>query len=216
LAQDAPAEKPAGQKAEVHEPGEKKGQQPEPPPLPSDPRLLTLHREFIKKAEKLAAEYEHNKQTDKAATVYGEMLRLVPSYDKARARLEQIRQAEANSHRKTFEVQANQGWQDTGVRLIAGKPVRIAAGGTWTFNLSMKLGPDGIEIPKALKDFKLGSLVGVIGGPDPRKMKPFMIGKSLQLVAEESGPLLVRMYDNDPSDNQGKLSLEIVGKFEEK
>ncbi len=36
------------------------------PQLPSDPQLLTLHKEFIAKAERLAVEYERKKQLDKA------------------------------------------------------------------------------------------------------------------------------------------------------
>ncbi len=50
------------------------------PQLPSDPQLLTLHKEFIAKAERLAVEYERKKQLDKAREVYEAMVRLVPKY----------------------------------------------------------------------------------------------------------------------------------------
>jgi hypothetical protein len=72
LAQDSSAGpdnpgKPAGAKANsspgdagTRNTGDKKDKSPEPPPLPNDKRLLALHLEFVKKAEKLAAEYEHN------------------------------------------------------------------------------------------------------------------------------------------------------------
>lgn len=197
-------------------PGENKAKQPEPPPLPNDKRLLALHLEFVKKAEKLAAEYEHNKQTDKAAAVYGEILKLVPAYPKAKQMVEAYQAKENTADRVAVDVKANEAWQDTGVRLIAGKPFHIKASGTWTINMSHVVAADGMEIPKELRAFKLGSLIGVIGAGDPKKAKPFAIGGDFHQVADQSGPLLVRMHDSDPSDNAGKLKLDIVGRFDKK
>ena len=187
-----------------------------PPPFANDKKLLALHNEFIKKAEKLASEYEHGKQSDKALLLYEQILKLAPDYEKAQQQLDRLRQREANSGHKTFEVHANKDWQDTGVRVIAGKPLKLTATGEWTFNMSHQLGPDGMEIPKALKDFKLGSLIGVIADPETKTPKPFYIGPAKEFVAEQSGPLLVRMHDSDPSDNRGSLTLEIVGRFDTK
>lgn len=189
----------------------------EPPPLPNDQRLLALHREFVLKAEKLANEYERAKQTDKAAAVYGEILKLVPAYAKARDALDKIHERELSSNRVVFEVMASKDWQDTGIRVVEGKPVRLTADGTWTFNLSQKIGPEGMQqMPEKLKDFPLGSLIGVIAVGDRKKIKPFLIGQRLDLEPEQSGPLLVRMHDIDSSDNQGRMMLEITGRFERK
>jgi hypothetical protein len=185
-------------------------------PLPNDKRLLALHNDFVKKAEKLATEFEHARQNEKAVIVYEQILKLMPDYEPAQMQLDRLRQREASSNRKTFEVQANKDWQDTGVRVIAGKPIKLTATGEWTFNMSHKLGPDGMEIQKALKDFKLGSLIGIIADPEAKQPKPFYIGPSKEFVADQSGPLLVRMHDSDPSDNKGSLMLEIVGRFEAK
>ena len=196
--------------------GDKKGKPPEPPPLPNDKRLLALHLEFVKKAEKLAAEYEHNKQSDKAAAVYGEILKLVPAYPKAQQMVAAYQAKENTADRATFDVKADADWQDTGVRLIAGKPFQIKASGSWTFNMSHVVAADGMEIPKELRGFKLGSLIGVVGAGDPKKAKPFAIGGDFKQVAEQSGPLLVRMHDSVPDDNVGKLKLEIVGRFDKK
>ena len=202
--------------AQNGEPPTDKDKKPEPPPLPSDPRLLTLHREFVKKAEKLAAEYEHSKQPDKALVVYEEILKLVPAYPRARQALDRLHERELTADRRVFDVLANKSWQDTGIKAIPGKPIRITASGAWTFNMSHKLGPEGMEIPPALKNFKLGSLIGVINAEqdDPKKIKPFYIGQSMELTPQQSGPLLVRMHDSDPSDNSGKITLEITGRFE--
>ncbi len=185
-------------------------------PFAGDKKFVALHTDFVKKAEKLAAEYEHGKQLDKAVVVYEQILRLTPDYEFAQQQLDRLRQREFSASRRSFEVQANKDWQDTGIRLIAGKPVKLTASGEWTFNMSHKLGPDGMEIPKALKDFKLGSLIGIIADPEAKTPKPFYIGASKEFVAEQSGPLLVRMHDSDPSDNKGSLVLEITGRFESK
>ncbi len=191
---------------------------PEPDALqpPPDKRLTALHAEFIKKAEKLAGEYERAKQPDRAVAVYQEILKLVPDEPQARQRLDRLRQFEASAGRKIFEVKANGDWQDTGVRVIAGKTLKLAASGTWTLNMSTDLGPDGMEMPKVLKDLKLGSLVGTIEDPTAKELKPFAIGSAKDLTSEQSGPLLVRMHDPDPSDNRGALTLEITGRFDTK
>src|SRR5204863_8770727 len=126
-------------------------------PLPSDERLLALHLKFVKDAEKLAAEYEGKRQMDKAAVVYEEILKLVPAYPKARQGLDKIRQQEALSNTKTVSIDAGESSQDTGVRVITGKPLTLIAKGTWTLNLNEQVGPDGIDLSNIPKGLKLGS-----------------------------------------------------------
>ena len=203
------AQPPARTQGQNEKPAE-----PNYPPLPNDQRLLALHREFVSKAVTLAAEYERNRQPDRAAAVYGEILKLVPAHAKARQALDKLHERQLSSNRTVFHVFANKGWQDTGIQTIEGKTMRVAANGSWTFNMSHELGPDGMEIPEVLRGFKLGSLIGVIGGGDPKKTKPFYIGTGTEFSAERSGPLLVKMHDSDPSDNQGKITLEMTGQFE--
>jgi hypothetical protein len=181
-----------------------------------DKRLTALHAEFIKKAEKLAGEYVRAKQPDRAVAVYEEILKLVPDEPRAKQHLDELRQFEAKAGRKVFEVKANADWQDTGVRVIAGKPLKLAASGTWTLNMSSDLGPEGMEMPKVLKDFKLGSLIGTIEDPGAKEPKFFVIGSAKDLTTDQSGPLLVRIHDPDPSDNRGSLTLEITGRFDTK
>lgn len=187
--------------------------------LPADPRLLALHREFVRKAEKLAADYERADDDPRARAVYQEILKLVPNYGPAEERLEKIRQREATAERAVVDVHANRPWQDTGVMLIEGKPVTIEARGTWTFRMSHEITPDGIEIPEELRDFNIGALVGVIDGAvseDEDPPQPFLVGTKLEMVAPMSGRLLLRMYDGEPSDNVGKLTVDIQGTFEKR
>lgn len=194
--------------------GKKKSKGKKPPPLPNDRRLLSLHLEFVKKAEKLALEYERKKELDKAKAVYGEILKLVPQYASAKQRLDLIRQKEANAKVKQVRVLANKDWQDSGVDILVGKPVTIRAAGTWTFNLKVELGPEGIKIPKELRKYNLGCLVGAINSGSG-KPEPFVVGRETSFVAKKSGRLYFRMYDVRPDDNSGNLKIEVRGTFKE-
>ncbi len=186
-----------------------------PKPLPTDARLLALHRDWVTKVEKLAEEYALKKDLDKARSCYEEILKLVPEYPKARQALDAILQHEATADKKVIDIQANKDWQDTGVTLLPGKPVTITASGTWVFKIEHKVPAAGIPIPKELRDFPLGSLVGIIVSPgvDPKEIKPFLVGEQSQFLAEKPGRLFLRMYDSDVTDNSGKLSVEIAGTF---
>jgi hypothetical protein len=193
--------------------------QPQPPaaaPLPNDDRLMALHRRFVQDAEKLAAEYEQKKQLDKAAAVYREMLKLVPAYKSAQESLNKIETIEANTNQISVSIEAKDWWQDTGIRLIEGKPIKMAAQGTWNLKLQHDLGPEGIDMEKLPKGCNLGELIGVIvqPGDDPKKMKPFAIGSKHSMVADRAGALWVAMCDFDHKDNSGHIVLTCVGRFE--
>jgi hypothetical protein len=187
-------------------------------PLPGDERLLTLHREFVKKAETLAKEYESDKDWGKARAVYEEILKLVPQYAPASAKLTEMLGRESTAKLATISVKADAGWQDTGIDLVAGKPVQLAASGTWTFHLEVETNAEGLTIPKELRDFPLGCLIGYVASPgvDPKDAKPFVVGSGEQMLVEQSGRLYLRMYDTDPTDNKGLLKVEIRGTFEQK
>lgn len=196
-------------------PGNNNGNGPPPVVLPSDEKLLELHKAFVVGAEKLAAEYEKANQTEKARACYSEILRLVPTYTPAQSKMAEIRVKEESANRKPFDVFANKGWQDTGINVLAGKPVSIKAAGSWTMKMEYTLPPDGIEIPKELRDFPLGALVGkVMTAPDDEEAKVFLIGSSTKFTAEKDGRLVLRIYDSDPADNNGKMSTMIEGTFQ--
>ncbi|HUY36035.1 MAG TPA: hypothetical protein VMV69_25070 [Pirellulales bacterium] len=184
--------------------------------LPSDKRLLSIYKEFIVETLKVARDYEKSKDIDGARTCYEQILKLVPNHPATKAALEKIEEKELSAEMKKFDVKANEGWQNTGVDVIEGKPISIHAEGTWTFKMSHQLGPKGMEIPEELKEFNLGSLVGTIfqQGSDPKEAKPFAIGDETTFTAEQSGRLYMMMYDSDPSDNSGRMNVVIRGTFE--
>ncbi len=183
--------------------------------LPSDKRLLAIYKEFIAETLKVAKDYERSKDIDGARTCYEQILKLVPNHPFTKEALEKIKEKELSAEVKKININANEGWQSTGVDLIEGKPFSIHAEGTWTFKMSYQLGPKGKEIPEELKDFNLGSLVGIIHkeGDDAKDAKPFAVGDDATFTAEQTGRLYLRMSADDPSDNSGRLNVVIRGTY---
>jgi len=192
---------------------EKKEEKPKVKPLPDDKKLLSLPLDFVKKAEKLANEYEGTKDWGKARAVYEEILKLVPQYPNANAKLAEMIQREAGAQKTVINVKADAAWQDSGIELIEGKPIIIQVSGTWVFHLEVETTADGLAIPKELRDFPLGCLVGMIPSDDPKLAKPFVLGSGKQFISDRNGKLFLRMYDTDPRDNRGSLKVEIHGTF---
>jgi len=187
------------------------------PKLPSDPQLLSLHKEFIAKAEKLALEYERKKQFDKAREVYESLVRLVPKYGSAEQGLSRVLGNQAKQDRKLTEVKADQPWQDSGATLSEGMPVHIEVQGTW--KVVYETGPKGIEIPEEFRprdsQIKLGTLIAVIANSpaDLTEQRPFVLTDGKDFVAKRTGRLYLRMFDVDPSDNEGKIYVLIQSTF---
>ena len=187
------------------------------PKLPEDPQLLSLHKEFVVKAEKLAVEYERKKQFDKAREVYESMVRLVPNFAAAEAGLERILGNQRSQDRKLVTVEADQMWQDSGINLQVGMPVHTEVKGIW--KVVYETGPKGIEIPKEFQQrdsrIKLGSLIGVIvNSPTELKAaKPFLVEHGKNFTANKTGRLFLRMYDVDHTDNEGKVLVLIQSTF---
>ncbi|MCA9139383.1 MAG: hypothetical protein KDB00_21560 [Planctomycetales bacterium] len=187
------------------------------PDLPSDPELLSLHREFITKAEKLAGEYERKKQYDKAREVFEAMSRLVPKYPEAEAGVKRMLQMQSMKDRELVKVDASKGWQDSGAQLQKGMPVHLEVKGNW--KVVYETGPEGIEIPDKLKPrdsrIKLGTLIGVIAS-SPSELesnKPFIVVPGADFVADQTGRLFLRMFDVDPTDNEGEMIVLIQSTF---
>lgn len=185
------------------------------PELVADPRLQKLQRDFVIDAATLAKEYERKKDFDSARVCYEEILKLVPHHPEAERKLKEIRGKEMTAEHKTLKVKATEGWQDTGINVIANRPLTIHAEGVWTFRMEVDLDADGIEIPEELRDFNFGCLVGKIAsGGSAEENKPFLVGKDVELTPEQPGRLWLRMYDSDPRDNRGLITVDINGTFE--
>ena len=187
------------------------------PKLPNDPQLLSLHKEFIMKAEKLAAEYERKKQHDRAREVYESLVRLVPKYASAEAGLARAMESQASEDMKMFRVEADDAWQDAGVTLLENMPVYFDVQGTW--KVVYETDHKGIEIPKEMKPrnshIQLGTLIGIVGNTpaELEKSQPFPVQPGVAFKAPKTGRLYLRMYDIDPSDNEGQMLVRIRSTF---
>ena len=183
----------------------------------ADPQLMTLHKEFVAKAEKLAIEYERKKQFDQAREVYSSLVRLIPNYTPAEDGLARILNNQTAQDKRLATVLANQAWQDSGASLIDGVPVRIETKGTW--KVVVETDSRGIELTEEQKPrdnrIKLGTLVGVIANT-PAELaseRPFAIESGNVFIAQKTGQLYLRMFDIDPADNDGKLLVLIQSTF---
>ena len=182
--------------------------------ISADPRLAKIQKDFVLETARLAQDYEKKQDIERARSCYEQILRLVPKHPGAEQALQKIRDSELNAERKQLPISATKGPQDTGIDVIANRPITIHAEGSWTFRMEQELGPEGMKIPDELRDFDLGSLMGLIHtGQDPKDLKPFLVGKDCELVPKESGRLLLFMWDADHSDNTGRLNVEIRGTF---
>jgi len=187
------------------------------PQLPNDPQLLNLHKEFIAKAERLAMEYERKKELDKAREVYESLVRLVPKYGTAEDGLNRILSNQRVQDRRLTDIEANQQWQATGVALREGMPVHIEVKGTW--KVILETGAEGIEIPEKLRPrdgrIKLGTLIGVVANTPAElaEERPFVVENGMNFTAKKTGRLYMRMFDIDPSDNEGKMYVLIQSTF---
>ncbi|PQO44561.1 tetratricopeptide repeat protein [Blastopirellula marina] len=185
----------------------------EPLKLPPDPRLVEIHREFVSKAEKLGDEYARKKDWEKARVAFTEILKLVPNYKPAVEKMKVINGELSNANRKVVTVEARDGWQDTGIDVVEGSPIGFRAEGEWIF---VHIGdPNGFEIPREMRNYKLGSLIGVVAKsavPD-KDTVPFSIGAQRQMNAPQTGRLLLKMHDIFNDDNRGSIRVEISGNF---
>lgn len=185
--------------------------------LPVDPELQSLHREFITKTEKLALGYERKKQFDEAREAYQSIVRLVPDYAAGNQGLARVLTYQTSQDRKVFKVEADKAWQDSGVELTTGMPVKIEVKGSW--KVTIESGPDGIEIPKELKPsdnrIRWGTLIAaIVSGPSElADAKPIRLETGTEFVVKSGGKLYLRMFDIDPSDNEGEILVLIQSTF---
>ncbi len=194
---------------------------------PTDAKFRQVHQEFLRSGMDVVNEYMTNadrsrdsavrrSEHEKAKVVCQQLLRIEPNFTPAQQMLERIKALESQAESVTFDVEANQNWQDTGVRVFVGKPVRLTVEGQWNLRIDVPVGPDGLELPREVSRFKLGELVGVIFAGSLRDVEPFSVGQGKEFVAERSGALYLKMNGLDPANNSGKVRVRIEGTFEMK
>ncbi len=195
------------------------------PTTKTDMRLKEVFNEFVQEAEKLALDYLKNAQKarddqqklleyDKARMVCQQILRLVPSHPKAREILQVINELELQAGQVEVDIAANKTWQDTKIKLLAGRPVQIQTKGQWLLKTEAQVDADGLQVPKELKQFPAGALIGIIFSGNIKEAKPFLVGSGGLFVPEKTGRLYLKMHDLNYRDNEGKITVKVTGTFD--
>ena len=78
--------------------------------LLSDSALLDLHKEFISKAKKLAAEYENKGNLEGAREVFESLMRLLPDDASATQGRNRVLRAQSLRDKKILDIPANLNW----------------------------------------------------------------------------------------------------------
>lgn len=139
-------------------------------------------------------------------------------YDHERAAIE-YRPTQPLEGEKSLAIQANRGWQSSGLRLDAGKRYRVVAEGDFTLGQVPKpwrSEANGITIHYH-QGRPLGILLGAIRDENSRLegltplATPFVIGQDLEISPEKSGTLFLRINDAPSalSDNTGELNISV-------
>jgi len=114
-----------------------------------------------------------------------------------------------------IKLEANRGWQSSGVKLESGKAYRITAEGAYEIandGEAWPCEPGGVTI-EYHDGHPLGMLLGAIdrGLPGETFAEPFEIGLGATITAKASGTLYLRVNDSPAklSDNRGTLTVTI-------
>jgi hypothetical protein len=101
-------------------------------------------------------------------------------------------------------VQADQGWQPTGARLISGNIYQLTCAGLWS------TAEDAADAAPAAAADTAGALVGCLMRDD-RLSAPFLLTTTPAFLAPGDGELYVRCHDAWTSlhDNRGEVRLEL-------
>jgi hypothetical protein len=126
-------------------------------------------------------------------------------------------------------VAADRGWQNSGIRLEAGKKYEIEAAGRWTkkcreaFWSGVKNLPDQVEIePNGISiryyhGLPLGVLLAAVHPDAPNEetpsvfLQPRVVGSAATLAPEQSGTLFFRINETaaDLQSNSGEVKVKI-------
>jgi hypothetical protein len=149
------------------------------------------------------------------------------NYDFARTAIDFTAGIDLAAGPKAVVVAADRGWQNSGVRLVAGKRYQLSASGRYQVANSPKpwlSEPNGVSI-RYYQGRPLGVLLGAVrpdgdavapldGGQPSALLAPTTIGLAAELAPAQSGTLYFKINDSagELADNQGGLSVNILTK----
>ncbi|WP_145369591.1 tetratricopeptide repeat protein [Maioricimonas rarisocia] len=196
-------------------------------PTASSVRVLDLeakkaHEAYIQQMLDLATSYEEAGSTERAKAMLEAVLKVEPDSPVAKQKLEAINESAFESS-IVVEVDAGRSWTAAGVVLMADKPVRFEADGSYKFIVNANLGPGGFDSDDPTRDLVRGIKCGAVMGmivPPPRPGKkstkpptPFAIGGSNEITPKESGALFLKVNAPPGANCIGKIRVRISGNY---
>jgi hypothetical protein len=141
-------------------------------------------------------------------------------YDFRRMHVERSAGTPLDSKSATVTVQADRGWQSTGIALDPGRKYHLRAAGQYVIAVDEKpwvSEPGGVTI-RYHHGQPLGILLAAVRGDEPKNngasglIKPIVVGRARTLVVDHPGTLYLRINDSAGrlDDNSGSASVEIT------
>jgi hypothetical protein len=141
-------------------------------------------------------------------------------YDQSRMVIDFTAGKELPSGGATIEVQADQGWQNTGLKLAAGQSYRLRASGRYQLGTEPVIWwsePGGVSI-RYYHHEPLGKLLAVVRPDGPPRdgrsafLAPIPIGLEATVTPEVTGTLYLRINDSagELGDNQGQAEVRVT------
>lgn len=189
-----------------------------------DVKANEIQDNFVKEAETLAGEYYEAGDLDKARLLLKAVQTLKPDRANLNEKLKLLDEEQLSANETSIEINVRNGWEATGLMVVAGKPMRFKSEGSYKFDLSGQVSPVGFSVGKGpqdvVPDIPLGALVGIVltekpvpgaKEDDKKKDRPFMIGLGCEYTSQKDGMLYLRVNAPPECKNMGKIKVEVSG-----
>ena len=170
---------------------------------------------YIREAATLAREYEDAGHYEKARQMYETIATFNPDAPGLKEKIKQLNEALLDSNEIEIEIDAGRGWDNSRVQVFKGKTIRLQAAGTYMFNVSAELGPEGFPTKDPVRDdmaadIPCGALMGLMAAKE-KPSKPFVIGAARDFTPNEDGILFLRFNVPPGSRSSGKVKVRLSG-----
>lgn len=169
---------------------------------------------FIRDAVDLAQDYEKAGDLERSIQLLEAVLKINPDLEPVKKKIEYLKDNILSANDYTITIEADGSWGKPVGYVRKGKPFRIDVTGTYRFNASVIIGPDGFpegDIQKQmLAGVRCGALAGLVLSKD-KPGEPFEVGKERDITPEQSGLLYLKVNAPPGSNCSGKLKTRLSG-----
>ncbi len=173
--------------------------------------------EYLKSLGALAGKYEDAGDKDKSAEMLRAILQIKPDVQSVKDKLKEYEESVFDENNTVIDVDASNGWTNTGVLVSKDKSIRLEAIGDYKFIINVSLGPAGYESKDPATDLvsgiPTGALMAMIAPPKKGKEdpSPILIGAGKEFAPQESGILFLRLNTPPGAKCIGKVKVKLSG-----